>query len=106
MEIPIIDDNKKEIVLINEFGICPHCGRQLYLLESNYTLYGVTTFGQPNRIIKNDTDYTAACECGFKIPMVKLYDRIVPRDYYLIKKYKDELEKGKDDNKLIGYIDE
>lgn len=32
---------KKEVVSVNEFGICPKCGSKVVMLASDYNLYGL-----------------------------------------------------------------
>lgn len=39
----------KEVVTTNEFGICPRCGRNLVMLQSEYRLYGLTEIGTYKR---------------------------------------------------------
>lgn len=97
-------DDLKEVVLLEKFGICPRCGRLLYMLESKYTLYGLTETGRyPNKVIKTDSDLTAACICGFKCPMIQTVEGTMPRDYWKTKKYQEEsIDKS---HTIIGYID-
>ena len=54
----------KEVVTTNEFGICPRCGRNLVMLQSEYRLYGLTEIGTyPNKLLKSQEDIQYACPC-------------------------------------------
>lgn len=95
---------KKEVIKLESFGICPRCGKLMFMLHSQYTLYGMTETGKyPNKIVNRDEDYTIACLCGFKCPMVNTLEGTIPRDYYKLKN--KELER-KINSSLIGYIDD
>lgn len=91
----------KEVIMRDNFGICPHCGRLMFILKSEYTLYAMTETGAyPNRIVSTEDDLTMACICGFTCPMVNTVEGLRPRNYYKIK------DKPKPKRLIIGYVDE
>lgn len=74
--------DKKEVMTLNKFGLCPICGKQMYMLESHYCIYGLIPNGKyPNRLIERENDITYACECGYRSKMVMTADGIYPKDY-------------------------
>lgn len=97
----------KEVVTTNEFGICPRCGRNLVMLQSEYRLYGLTEIGTyPNKLLKSQEDIQYACSCGYRSVRKRTMDGIYPSNYYKIIEEEERMAKGKDDIKVLGYIDE
>ena len=95
----------KEVVLVDQFGICPKCGRQMGLLHSQFTLYGITPTGKfANRIIEEEEDITAACLCGFKQRMCKTPYGLYPVDHYIAREHRNSLSDPKARG-VIGYIE-
>jgi ssDNA-binding Zn-finger/Zn-ribbon topoisomerase 1 len=98
---------KKEVVLIDRFSICPHCGKTMALLQSKYTMYMMLgTSNLPNKVIGQEEDYTMACTCGFRVPMVKTMNGFYPRDHYKVEEEEKLMNEKPADRLLIGYIDE
>jgi len=94
----------KEVLTFDEFGICPKCGQLMGMLESRYTMYGLTPYGHyPNRILETQKDITYACLCGYRVEMVMTPSGIYPKNY----KDLDKLitTKVKKLGKVIGYVE-
>ena len=99
---------KKEVISVNEFGICPKCGYKVVMLASDYNLYGLSQYGSvATKHMKSDSDFTVICpKCGFKHSFVIFFDQFVPKEYYKVQDHNEQLKSGIDDWKIIGYIDE
>ena len=101
----IMKSKKKEVMLLEQFGICPHCGNLMVMLTSNFSIYGLTPHGKyPNRILKNEKDITYACECGYRAKMRWTVDGIYPENYAFLEKMEDELIQKI--GNPIGYVEE
>lgn len=94
-----------EVMSFNEFGICPRCGQLMGMLQSRYTMYGLTPHGHyPNRLLHEETDITYACMCGYRCPMIMTPAGIYPKNYIDL----DKVMNTKVDKKLakvIGYVE-
>ena len=97
-------EEKKEVMILNQFGICPRCGKLMGMLEATYTMYGITPNGRyPNRLIHEEKDVTYACLCGAKYQMVRTVAGIYPKDYYKL----DEIQNktiNRNLSNLIGRV--
>lgn len=94
----------KEVMVFNEFGICPKCGRLMGMLESVYTMYGLTPHGHyPNKVLDREKNITYACLCGYRAEMVMTPNGIYPKNYYRM----DDImiTKPKKLGKVIGYVE-
>ena len=90
-----MSEEKKEVMTLNKFGLCPLCGKQMYMLESHYCIYGLIPNGKyPNRLIERENDITYACECGYRAKMVMTADGVYPRDYRDFKSIEDKAISG------------
>ena len=76
------EENLKEVMSFGDFGICPRCGKLMGMLESVYTMYGLTYNGRyPNRIFTEEREITYACTCGARYNMVRTPVGILPKQY-------------------------
>lgn len=97
-------EEKKEVMTIDQFGICPMCGSLMGMLESNYTMYGLTPNGKyPNRILETEKDITYACQCGYRAQMVMTPAGIYPKNHEKVDKI-DEETVGKLAT-VVGYVE-
>ena len=99
-----MEQEKKEVMTIDRFGLCPICGKLMGALESNYTMYGLTPNGRyPRSIMGQETDVTFACECGYRCAMTRTVDGFFPKNHEKLQALEDKAIK-----KLahkIGYIE-
>lgn len=81
----------KEIIGINEFGVCPRCGKLMGMLESIYAMYGLTYNGSyPNKVFHVEREITYACTCGARYPMKYTKYGIVPKGFKFVEDLKDK----------------
>lgn len=98
------EEKNKEIISFGDFGICPRCGRLMGMLESVFTMYGLTYNGRyPNRIFTEEREITYACTCGARYDMVRTPLGILPKQYRGL----DSIMQKKVDNlnNPIGYVE-
>lgn len=97
---------KKEVVSLDQFAICPKCGHLMALLHSKYTMYGMTPSGKyPNKVFGIDEDYTMACVCGYRTPMVKTLLGLYPKNHYKLQEEEEIMNQKPYDKFLLGYIE-
>ena len=98
----------KEVITEGKFGVCPMCGKPLILLETMYSAYGLIDVGTfPNKLLNRKYSIKSVCMgCGYSTEMVRTMDGIFPKKYYKLEENKKELEKGKGDALLLGYIED
>ena len=99
-----MDGEKKEVMTIDKFGLCPMCGKLMGALESQYTMYGLTPNGKyPNSILGRENDVTFACECGYRCQMQRTVDGFYPKKHEKLQELDDEAVKQL--AHTIGYIE-
>lgn len=63
-----MSENNKllHVVSVNEFGICPECGKPLMLLKAEYTAYALASSGWINKQVDQKSEFKRVCpSCGF-----------------------------------------
>jgi DNA-directed RNA polymerase subunit RPC12/RpoP len=73
----------QEVVQRDKFGICPRCGKRLYLLNSTYQLYAMSENAWISKELDKHVVSKAVCrdpKCGFKMIMKTTIDGMVPID--------------------------
>lgn len=93
----------KEVIRFGQYGICPRCGKIMGMLESVYTMYGLTPNGSyPNKLIEEERDITYACLCGARYSMKRTAAGIIPKDYAFQEDLKDKAFESM--GNVIGYV--
>jgi hypothetical protein len=73
-----------EIAKRNQFGICPRCGKHLFLLNSTYELFAMSDSGWSSKNLGKHCVSKAVCKtegCGFKTEMKMTINGMVPKDF-------------------------
>ena len=66
----------------NQFGICPRCGKRLFLLNSIYELHAMSDNGWITKPIDKQTISKGVCkDCGFFMKMKMTINGLVPVDF-------------------------
>lgn len=97
----------KEVVKFN-LSVCPLCGGQMYLLESKYDAYELDQNSGKFITKKAKTDQLSefvCIECGYHTNVDHSIYGIIPSRSSILEIHNSELEKGKDLNSQIGYIE-
>lgn len=71
----------QKVVSRNTFGICPRCGKNLFLLNSTYELFSLSESGFASDKIDKHVISKAVCQtpsCGFKMDMVITINGLLP----------------------------
>ena len=72
----------QEIVQRNKFGICPICGKKLFLFNSTYQLYAMSENAWISKELGKHTVSKGICKaCGFKMDMKTTIDGLVPVNF-------------------------
>lgn len=75
-------DNLKEVIIKNNFGLCPICGKPLLLLKSYYALYTLTNIALAHKLLADIVKYKVKCkDCGYSCEMKLLPGGLVPKNY-------------------------
>ena len=103
--------NLKEVMTLDQFGLCPKCGRLMGMLEANYTMYLITPHGHyPSRILDQDNKINYACICGYRCEMVRTSHGIFPKNHVKVQEgFKEDwngYEEPANPALKIGYIEE
>lgn len=78
-----MDGEKREVMTLNKFGLCPICGKPMVMMESHFTMFALIQTGKyPNKVLKREQDIEYACECGYRAKMTMTPDGIYPKDYH------------------------
>ena len=65
----------------DEFGICPICGKQLYLYVSNKQMFKLNTGGAIVNEQCNMENIKFVCRCGYNVTAKKTIEGIRPLEY-------------------------
>lgn len=71
----------EEVVLRNQFGVCPRCGKPLLLIQSLRTAYLLAPTGWIRKEVSQNISYRVYCDCGFNMKMKITPGGLVPNDF-------------------------
>lgn len=97
-----------EKIKVVEFGYrhCPHCGGEMYLLESKYVAYTLAGSGNyvSNKVKEDSLTEFVCSECGYHVQAEHSIFGILPTESKILKEHEKEVSK-QHLAKEIGYVE-
>ena len=60
---------KQEVIRLNRFSVCPHCGKRMLLTKAEFDIYLTGDSGWIQRELDKQIKYRMHCMCGYTMDM-------------------------------------